>query len=105
MTVSTIEQRARRKATGRKEKEREHLHRGAGEALDHETIAELPLGQISRMNTGELVRVVRASPLRILRPEVETRLEYQDRETLERLAHLARLCCRHRDRWIAAEHS
>jgi len=62
------------------------------EALDRGTIAELSSKQISRMTRPELARVVRAGRL----PAVQARLECLDRVTLERLAHLASLCCRNR---------
>jgi len=61
------------------------------EALDRETIADLSSTQISRMTRGELARVVRAARL----PALSVRPEKLDRGTLERLTHLARLCCRH----------
>jgi len=61
------------------------------EALDRETIADLSSTQISRMTRGELARVVRAAWL----PASSVRPESLDRGTLERLAHLARLSCRH----------
>jgi len=60
------------------------------EALDRMSIAELPAKQVGRMSRSELARVVRSSPL----PAVRARLEYLDRATLERLAHLACLSCR-----------
>jgi len=62
------------------------------EALDRETIADLSSTQISRMSCGELARVVRAARL----PASSVRPEKLDRGTLERLAHLACLSCRHR---------
>ncbi|MFO7903400.1 MAG: hypothetical protein ACQESR_21105 [Planctomycetota bacterium] len=62
------------------------------EALDRATIAELPSQQVGRMSRSELARVVRASPI----PPLRARLEYLDRSTLERLAHLACLSCRNR---------
>ncbi|TVS18142.1 MAG: hypothetical protein EA424_11420 [Planctomycetaceae bacterium] len=56
------------------------------------SIAELSSSQISEMSRAELVRVVRAARL----PSMQIRPEHADRVTLERLAHLARLCCRNR---------
>ncbi len=64
------------------------------EALDQAAVAELSSVQIRRMTVPELTRVVRAGGL----PEVKARPEYLDRGTLERMAHLSRLCCRHRAR-------
>ena len=63
------------------------------EGLDQPTIAELSSKQILRMTRLELARVVRAGRL----PASQMRLEYLDRRTLERLAHLARLCCHNRE--------
>lgn len=62
------------------------------EALDPATVAELSSRQIARMTRDELARVIRVGrpPTGGLRPE------YLDRPTLERLAHLARLCCQRR---------
>jgi hypothetical protein len=65
------------------------------DALDRSTIAELSSKQISQMSAAELARVIRAGPL----PTVHARPEYLDRATQERLAYLARLCCRHREHW------
>jgi hypothetical protein len=69
----------------------ESLHETA-EALGKAMIAEMPPAQISRMNRMELIRVIQGSALRLLRPEIQSRLEYYDRQTLERLAYLARRC-------------
>jgi len=41
-----------------------------------------------------LIRVVQAAELPWLSPRTRERLLYLDRMTLERLAHLARRCCR-----------
>ena len=60
---------------------------------DQASIAGLSAGQISEMSHAELARVVRAARL----PTVQTRPEYVDRVTLERLAYLARLCCHNRE--------
>jgi hypothetical protein len=62
------------------------------EALDQASIAELTSKQISRMTRPELARIVHVGQL----PALLVRLEYLDRGTLQRLAHLARLCCRNR---------
>lgn len=66
--------------------------RSRAEGLDRAILAEMPSRQVRRMNRSELARVVRASPL----PPLRSRLEYLDRSTLERLAHLACLSCRNR---------
>jgi hypothetical protein len=60
------------------------------EALDRLDVADLSSHQISRMTQSELVRVVRVGGL----PATTVRIEYLDRATLERLAHLACLSCR-----------
>lgn len=62
------------------------------EALDREMIADMSSSELDRMSHSELARVVRASPL----PPLRARLEYLDRTTQIRLAHLACLCCRNR---------
>jgi hypothetical protein len=64
------------------------------EALDRQTIAHLTARDISRMTPNELVRVVLASPLGATQVGRDYRLEYKDRETLTKLAHLARFSCR-----------
>ena len=67
------------------------------EALDATDIAELSPIQISRMTPEELIRVIEASPLPQLRPEIECHLKYYDRQLLERLVYLARQCCRKKE--------
>jgi hypothetical protein len=62
------------------------------EALDRATVAEMSSNEVRRMSPRELARVVRAGRL----PATRARLEYLDRATLERLAHLACLACRNR---------
>ena len=68
------------------------MSQGPDEALDQAMIADLSSKQISRMTRPELARVVRAGRL----PAMQVRPECLDRRTLERLAHLASLCCRNR---------
>jgi hypothetical protein len=70
-----------------------NISRGTDEALDQATISELYSKQISRMTRSELARVVCAGRL----PASRVRLEFLDHRTLERLAHLARLCCQNRE--------
>jgi hypothetical protein len=65
------------------------------EVLDSATIAEISSSDIERMTSEELARVVWAADLPHLPPVVESRLDYRDRPTLEKLAHQARLCCRY----------
>lgn len=56
------------------------------------TIARLSAERIRQLSRSELVRVVRVSQI----PVRSGRLDYLDRPTLERLAHLAKLTCCHR---------
>ena len=60
--------------------------------LDRAAVAALSSAEISRMSRLELVKVVQTGRL----PAVSARPEYLDRRTLERLAYVARLCCRNR---------
>lgn len=64
------------------------------EALDKSDVAGMSPMQISRMTCDELIRVIRASQLPLLRPDTDEQLEFQDRPTLERLVYLSRCCCR-----------
>lgn len=66
----------------------------SSEELLKPTVAELCSKQVSRMSRAELSRVVLAGQLPFLEPSVRVRLEYLDRGTLERLAHLACQSCR-----------
>ena len=66
------------------------------EALDQSDVAALSPVQISRMTCEELVRIIRAARLPLVRPEIDEHLEFYDRPTLERLVYLARRCCRNR---------
>ncbi len=61
-------------------------------------VAELSTGEISSMPVSDLVRIIRTAPLPGLRDSVNHALEQYDRPTLERLAYLARRCCRNRMR-------
>ncbi len=61
---------------------------------DKEAIAALTRDQIARMTCEELVRVIRAARMALVRPEIDECLDCYDRTTLERLAFLARRCCR-----------
>jgi len=71
---------------------RQTPRREPDEALDPATIAELPARQIPHMTGQELHRVIRAART----PAALARVDYLDRGTKERLAHLARLSCRNR---------
>jgi hypothetical protein len=95
MSPSTIERHTQPR-TPRRSQEDTFCH-GDIEALDKESIAEASSRQISRMTRVELARLVLASPLPGLRADLHEHLYYLDRPSLERIAHLARLCCRNQD--------
>lgn len=77
--------------------EREPSDREAGsEALDVEEMANLSLRTVETMTRDELIRVIRAARLPQMNIGRFCCLEQQDRETLLRLAFLARRCCRNR---------
>jgi hypothetical protein len=64
------------------------------EALDlpeGATIVDVTPFDIARMPDGELLRMIRSARLPLM-SDVDERLEYRDRPTLVRLAHLARRC-------------
>ena len=62
--------------------------------IDKATVADLPRAQIREMTRDELACVIRAAEMPILRGDAAERLKLFDREILERLAYLARYCCR-----------
>lgn len=64
------------------------------DALDKAIVAELTAEQIVRMTCDELVRVILVADMALLQPEARAKLKFYDRETLQRLAFLARRCCR-----------
>jgi hypothetical protein len=67
----------------------------SGEAgFDKPAVASLGLGTISRMSCEELVRVIQGADLPLINRRNRQRLIHLDRTALERLAHLARRCCR-----------
>jgi hypothetical protein len=70
--------------------------RVAVDALDQGTIADLPSARISEMDCDELVRVIQNAGLPFLSDETREHLVFRDRQTLERLANLARRCCLNR---------
>jgi len=64
------------------------------EALDKSSIAELSTSRIDGMTSEELAKVIRTAALSAsFRSDLQPRLDLCDRETLRRLAHLARRCC------------
>jgi hypothetical protein len=68
----------------------------AVEALDDATIAEFSSIKISQMTRDEILRVIRAARLPLLKSGIDEQLEFYDRRTLERLVYLSRHCCRNR---------
>jgi len=66
----------------------------AGDTLDKRGIAELSSLQIAEMSRHELIDVVRSAQMELLHRDITDHVELYDRETLKRLAHLARRCCR-----------
>ncbi|QDT98749.1 hypothetical protein V144x_42560 [Gimesia aquarii] len=63
------------------------------EALDQALIANLSNRQIHQMSRDELVRVIWAANLDFLDLGSWHRVSHFERNTLERLAYLARFCC------------
>jgi hypothetical protein len=63
------------------------------DALDQQTISDLPAARISEMSCGELVRVIQNAHLPFLSEETSAHLPFRDRRTLERLANLSQRCC------------
>ena len=64
------------------------------EALDKSAVAELSATLINAMTRDELVRMIRVASLPVLLcPDLDRHLPFYDRETLTRLAYLARRCC------------
>jgi hypothetical protein len=66
----------------------------SGEAIDKSSVAELSAALIDSMTRDELIQVIRAAELQTLfRPDLQQCLRFYERETLKRLAYLARQCC------------
>jgi hypothetical protein len=65
-----------------------------GPSLDKNEIADLPVRFISEMSREDLIRMIRAAQLPLIDVRTLRRLPFIDRSALERLAHLARRCCR-----------
>lgn len=76
----------------------------SGEVLDKSSVAELSATLIDSMARDQLIRVIRAAGLPDqFRPDVQKCLPFYDRETLKRLAYLARQCCQNQEcRSVAA---
>lgn len=63
-------------------------------SFDRPAVAGLSSAEIHGLTCDELVRVVQTAPPPTVPPEMLEHLEFQSREVLERLAFLARECCR-----------
>lgn len=59
-------------------------------------MAEIPSTRILHMDRDELVRLIRAAHLPFLSAEIDEHLQFRDRQTLIRLAMLARRCFQNR---------
>lgn len=67
---------------------------GRCEALEKSCVADLSAAVIDDLTCDELVRVIQVSELpRQLSFNVQMHWPFYDRETLKRLAYLARRCC------------
>jgi|GEM_PF-2172386 len=67
---------------------------GQPEVSDHTWVADLTDDQIRQMKNEELERVIQAVNPAFLNQSCRKRLPFLDRVALERLAFLARFCCR-----------
>ena len=74
----------------------DHSPRTATSASLDRIIAELPIRSIAAMSRDDLIHVIRESQLPLIDARTLRRLPFFDRPALERLAHLARRCCRTR---------
>jgi hypothetical protein len=86
----------REKASGGPPKGRrgEQWSRREHRRFDKPSVAKLAIGKIAEMSREELVRVIDGSDLPLINSSTRQRLRYLDRSTLQRLAQLARRCCR-----------
>lgn len=64
--------------------------------FDEAAIASLSHDEIAQKSRQELIAIIRASRLPTFQPSLEPHLDFYDCRTLQRLAHLARRCCRNR---------
>jgi hypothetical protein len=62
--------------------------------FDKPAVAGLAIGMISTMSREELIRVIDGADLPLINSRNRQRLKYLDRPSLQRLAQLARRCCR-----------
>jgi len=66
----------------------------AGEPFEKWNVAVLSCDQIDRMDRRELIVVIRAAKMPLIRPDMDDRLEFCDSDMLRRLAYLGRRSCR-----------
>ena len=66
----------------------------AEEPFEKWNVAVLSCDQIERMDRRELILVIRAAKMPLIRPDIDARLEFCDSDTLRRLACLGRRACR-----------
>ena len=64
------------------------------QGFDKPAVAGLAIGMISKMSREELIRVIDGADLPLINSRNRQRLKYLDRPSLQRLAQLARRCCR-----------
>ena len=76
--------------------ESSHSAEGAGLSGKKRGIATLSIRAISSMSRDELIAVICAADLPLVDARKRRHLPFMDRPSLERLAHLARRCCRTR---------
>jgi hypothetical protein len=72
----------------------EDLSRRDKHGFDKPAVAGLAIGIISKMSADELISVIDGADLPLINNRNRQRLKYLDRPSLERLAQLARRCCR-----------
>ncbi len=63
------------------------------------SIAQLTVDEVARMETDEMLEVIRLADFPILSSDDLRRLRFAERRTLERLVFLARECCLNRECW------
>ncbi len=68
-----------------------------GEAPDKVSlrVARLTDAQIAHLSRKDLVQLILSVDFAFVPPDFEQHLSFGDRQALEKLAHLARRCCRH----------
>ena len=65
-------------------------------AINGEAVAALPVGAIGSLDRDDLIRVIQEGHLPLVDSRTLRRLQFLDRSSLERLAHLSRRCCQTR---------